>query len=148
MKQKTFRRLLDACFVAKRITETMQDLPKGFKPRHMHVIGAIYELGENSGEVRVSDVSAQLQVTTPSVTKLINELEGYEVVEKYNLMGDKRVTLLRLTSKGEAYYKHYIEHYHTLWLEAMGGISDAEVEVVTRLMDTLLDTMPDIGPIE
>ena len=33
--------LLDACFTAKRITETMLELPKGLKSRHIHVIDYI-----------------------------------------------------------------------------------------------------------
>lgn len=52
--------LLDACFTAKRITESMADLPEGMKPRHIHVIDAIHELG---ADVRVSDVSHRLNIT-------------------------------------------------------------------------------------
>lgn len=137
-----FRKLLDACFTAKKITETMQDLPQGFKPRHMHVIGAISELNALQKEVRVSDVSGRLQITTPSVTKLINELEGFDVVAKYMLADDKRVTLLQLTQKGERYYAHYIKQYHALWLEAMGDVTVEEVELVTSIIERLLGTMP------
>ena len=36
-----FKELIDSCFIAKKITETMEELPKGFKPRHIHVIDSI-----------------------------------------------------------------------------------------------------------
>ena len=70
-----FKELIDSCFIAKKITETMEELPKGFKPRHIHVIDSIYQLSKKKSDVRISDVSSKLNVTTPSITKLINELE-------------------------------------------------------------------------
>lgn len=66
------RSLLDVCWKAKAITELMPALPKGLKPRYVHVIDAVWHINETNGQeigtARVSDVSAFLGVTTPSVT--------------------------------------------------------------------------------
>lgn len=35
------RDLIDVCWMAKRITEALPELPKNMKPRHVHVIDAI-----------------------------------------------------------------------------------------------------------
>ena len=66
------RSLIDACWKAKTITELMPALPKGLKPRYVHVIDAVWHINEQNGQdigtARVGDVSAFLGVTTPSIT--------------------------------------------------------------------------------
>ena len=142
MNSKMIKRLLDACFVAKRITETMEELPKGMKPRHFHVIDAIYEQKILFGKARVSDVSKRLNVTTPSVTKLINDLEAMGVVEKYVTEDDKRVTLLRLTEKGDAYERHYVTEYHTEWARQLTDVTDTQAQNAIIVIQKLQRAMP------
>lgn len=142
MDIEKFKELIDACFVAKKITETMEELPKGFKPRHIHVIDSIYQLSKEKEDVRISDVSNRLNVTTPSITKLINELEEKEVVEKYTISDDKRVTLVKLTELGAKYHQHYVIDYHTLWVSNLTDISDEEVDKVISIIDRVKNTMP------
>lgn len=76
------KQLLDSCFTAKRVIETLPELPPGMKPRHIHVLEAVHALQEQNGACRVSDVSARLNVTLPSVTKLVQELENRNLLEK------------------------------------------------------------------
>lgn len=135
--------LLDSCFVAKNITEKMKQLPKGFKPRHIHVIDAIFRLRAKMDEVRISDVSHQLNVTTPSVTKLINELEKKGVVEKYAHLEDKRVTLIRLTALGQEYEQKYVGQYHARWAENLKDVSDEDIKIVVRTINQLAKAMPE-----
>ena len=134
-----FKELIDSCFIAKKITETMEELPKGFKPRH--VIDSIYQLSKKKSDVRISDVSSKLNVTTPSITKLINELEEKSVVEKYTISDDKRVILVKLTELGMKYHKYYVTDYHTLWAGNLDYISDEDVDKVVYIINRLKDTM-------
>ena len=134
--------LLDSCFVAKNITERMKQLPAGFKPRHIHIIDAISRLSEKMDEVRVSDVSHQLNVTTPSVTKLINELEEKGVVEKYEHAEDKRVTLVALTELGKQYEQKYVEQYHNEWAQNLADVSDDDIQTVVCTLNKLAKAMP------
>lgn len=145
MKVDNMKRLLDSCFVAKRVTETMKELPKGFKPRHIHIIDCIHELHEECEEVRVSDISERLKITTPSVTKLINELEEKKVLVKYSLEEDKRVTLLKLTDLGKEYYRQYVKEYHEEWANHLKEITDEEIEITIRVIEQLLKSMPKGG---
>lgn len=142
MNSDQIKILLDSCFEAKNITEKMKPLPEGFKPRHIHIIDAISRLSARMEEVRVSDVSRQLNITTPSVTKLINELEEKGVVEKYEFSGDKRVTLLKLTQLGRAYEQKYVERYHTEWAQNLKDVNDADIEIVVRTIHKLAKAMP------
>lgn len=143
MTATTIKQLLDACFTAKKITETMEKLPKGMKPRHIHVIDAIFEQEKLLGEVCVSDVSNKLNITTPSVTKLINELEDMGILKKYIADYDKRVTLLSLTDKGRAYEQHYVTAYHTEWAQQLiTEITDAQAQDAILVIQKLQEAMP------
>lgn len=145
MNTEKIKELLNSCFTAKKITETMEELPKGFKPRHIHVIDSIYTIGERKEDVRISDVSKELHITTPSVTKLINELEAMEAVEKYTWSEDKRVTLVRLTKLGQCYQKHYVLEYHEAWAKGLSDITDEEVDLVVSVIKKLQQAMPKQG---
>ena len=73
MKQELLKCLSDACFYGKRITELMPPLPKGMKPRHMHVIDTIHMLQEKQERVCIGDVSAAPNFGTVCVTALAAE---------------------------------------------------------------------------
>ncbi len=94
MTTTALKQLLDSCFVAKRVIETLPELPPGMKPRHIHVLDAVHTLQEQNGSCRVSDVSVRLNVTLPSVTKLVQELESRGLLEKRADSRDGRVILL------------------------------------------------------
>lgn len=103
---------IDACMTARRIVETMPKLPKGLKPRHIHVIDIIQQANTDKGRAQVSDISRQLQVTMPSVTRLVNELEQLGVVAKRPDAEDGRGVLLSLTELGQSYYQTYVTEYY------------------------------------
>ncbi|MDO4333976.1 MAG: MarR family winged helix-turn-helix transcriptional regulator [Eubacteriales bacterium] len=142
MDQKNLKRLLDVCYVAKRVVETLPELPKGMKPRHIHVLEAIYEMQQARKKCRVSDVSASLNITTPSVTKLIQELESFGMLEKQSDKEDRRTVLLILTAKGMECVKRYVTDLHSEWAEAMGDVGEKQVEETIYLIGHLRDTMP------
>ena len=92
------RSLLDVCWKAKTITELMPALPKGMKPRYVHVIDAVWHInepnGQDTGTARVGDVSAFLGVTTPSITKLVGEMADLGLVVKHADAADRRAVTL------------------------------------------------------
>ncbi len=137
------KKLLDACFIAKHVIETMPELPKGMKPRHIHVLDRISTTCETYGECRVSDVSEGLNITMPSVTKLAQELEAMHLLEKYPDKTDKRVTLLRLTEPGTICVRKYVYDFHSKWAENLSFISNEEVQNMICIIKQLEQTMPD-----
>lgn len=136
------KQLLDACFLAKRVVETMPELPEGMKPRHIHVLEIIHEKEEWGEECRVSDVSARLGTTTPSITKLVQELESMKMLVKRAGLTDRRVTVLRLTEKGKRCVRLYVLDLHRVWAEALWDIPDSQAEQTAELMERLYDSMP------
>ncbi|MCI9360308.1 MAG: winged helix-turn-helix transcriptional regulator [Hungatella sp.] len=142
MNTTSLKHLLDACFTAKHIIETMPALPKGMKPRHIHVLDSVNEACREQEECRISDVSNRLNITMPSITKLIQELEIMGMLERYADDVDKRVNLLKLTDKGKAHVKKYVQDFHENWVKHLHDISDQQVEESIKMIERLHDTMP------
>ena len=63
----------------------------------MHVIDAVRDLGQSNKTVKVSDISVYLNVTRPSITKLVNEPEKMDVVQKIPDEEDGRGIRVRQT---------------------------------------------------
>ncbi|MGF0032839.1 MarR family winged helix-turn-helix transcriptional regulator [Bariatricus sp. SGI.154] len=142
MNAESLKRLLDSCFVAKRLVETLPELPNGMKPRHIHVMDVIYGIQNTGKPCRVGDVSSALNITMPSITKLIQELERLGMLEKYADADDKRVALLKLTDEGIACVERHIVDFHGEWAEFLSDIADDQVEEVIGIIERLWQTMP------
>lgn len=141
VSQELLRHLLDACFYGKQITELMPPLPQGIKPRHIHVLDTIHILQEKQAYVCISDVSSELRVTTPSVTKLIQELETFGAVEKHANREDKRITTLILTPLGLEFYALYIKDYHEKLAEILTSLDEQDCESTVRTLEKMYHLM-------
>ncbi|NMN01205.1 MarR family transcriptional regulator [Bifidobacterium sp. DSM 109958] len=139
------RRLMDACWKAKAITELMPALPPGFKPRYVHVIDAIWNINEPGGQdvptARVSDVSAFLGVTTPSVTKLVGEMTERGLVTKHAAASDRRAVTLALTERGLRIRRVYVEDYHAHLSRLLDGLSSEQCETAVVTIEATLRLM-------
>ena len=144
MNTTELKQLLDACFTAKRIVETLPELPDHMKPRHIHVLDAIYETKQKQEICQVSDVCHRLNITMPSITKLIQELETRGLVEKYHHPQDKRVTLLNLTEEGLTCVRRHVLDFHSRWAEKLQDIDRRQVEETIAVIEKLRHTMPGI----
>ena len=119
------RSLIYACWKAKTITELIPALPKGMKPRYVHVIDAVWHIsepnGQDTGTARVGDVSAFLGVTTPSITKLVGEMADLGLVVKHADVTDRRAVTLTLAERGLDIRHIYVEEYHAHLSQLLGG---------------------------
>jgi len=141
MNQIILHELLDVCFLAKKITELMPALPDGMKPRHIHVIEIIFLSMEKKEAIRVVDVSHSLNITMPSVTKLIQELQEKQVITKLEDEKDKRSFVLSLTPLGLSYYEIYIRKYHQLLIELLSPIDEPDCQISISTLRKMYDVM-------
>ena len=74
MQLTTIANLLSACHLARKITDLLPPLPPQMTPRHIFILEVIHNLSITQKTVKISDISEHMQVTRPSVTKMINEL--------------------------------------------------------------------------
>ncbi len=95
MKVASLKGLLDACFLAKRIVDTLPELPQHMKPRHIHVLNVVRETQQQRGVCRVSDVSDSLSITMPSVTR-IGYFNGYGKSIPVMIQGITSAFLIRI----------------------------------------------------
>lgn len=139
------RSLIDACWKAKTITELMPALPKGMKPRYVHVIDAVWHINEpneqDTGTARVGDVSAFLGVTTPSITKLVGELAELGLVVKHADSTDHRAVTLTLAERGLDIRRIYVEEYHAHLSQLLGGLTSDQCETTVRTLTEALRLM-------
>ena len=139
------RSLLDVCWKAKAITELMPALPKGMKPRYVHVIDAVWHINEpnrqDTGTARVGDVSTFLGVTTPSVTKRVGEMGELGLAVKHMDAADRRAVTLTLTERGLDIRRIYVEEYHAHLSQLLGGLTSDQCETTVRTLTEALRLM-------
>ncbi|MGN0399296.1 MAG: MarR family winged helix-turn-helix transcriptional regulator [Blautia sp.] len=136
------KKMIDTCFAARRMVETLPELPSHMKPRHIHVLDVVHEFQSRNQPCRVSDVSSWLHITMPSITKLIQELEDLNLLIKYGNGSDKRVILLRLTDQGLACVEKYVLDFHRTWASQLSDITNEEVQQAIHVFERLNHTMP------
>ena len=62
MTEEKIKRMLDACFLAKRIRDFLPELPDGVKPAYIQYMDTIHKLqGNGVQRVKISDIRIPLQ---------------------------------------------------------------------------------------
>ena len=89
MTTEKIKRMLDACYQAKRIRELLPALPNGVAPSYIHYLDVILALEKKEVQVKLSDISDKLNLPRPGVTRTVKEMEEkrYEEMSNVELMG-------------------------------------------------------------
>ena len=69
------KEVMDACYLAKRVRDMLPKLPNGVTSSHIHYLDTIRALECSKNSVRVSDISDELGLPRPNVTKTIKDME-------------------------------------------------------------------------
>lgn len=136
------KQLLEVCFTAKKVIETLPELPEGMKPRHIHVLEAVSDIVREEGICRVSDVSMRMKITKPSISRLIRELEEKEMLTKNTDETDRRVIYVGLTEQGRKCLGRYVTDFHREWAMNLKDITNAQAEMTVEVIEKLLLSMP------
>jgi DNA-binding MarR family transcriptional regulator len=95
------RNLLKALMQFRR-AEWHQRSIAGYKPSEIKVLLCIKRgIGPSTPEIKVSEISKRLHVTSPTVTQLIKGLEADGLIERHIDPQDRRSAGIKLTEKGE-----------------------------------------------
>jgi len=74
----------------------------GYKPSEVRVILCVKKgMSHDIPEMKVSEISKFLQVTSPTITQLIKGLEANGLVQRHSDPTDRRAVGITLTEKGE-----------------------------------------------
>ena len=88
MTVQTIKRMLDACYQAKRIREMLPALPSGVTPSYIHFLDVIQIMERQGVAVKISDISDYLNIPRPGVTRTVKEMEEKGYLRKANAAED------------------------------------------------------------
>ena len=141
MTNEKIKRMLDACYQAKRIREMLPPLPEGIMSSHIRYMDMIQELQKQNDHVRVSDLSDVLNIPRPGVTRTIKEMEKKGLVQKTASPDDGRVTYLSLTEHGTEISEKYNENYFNELTPYLDDTSDADADCMVQTIQKFYDIM-------
>ncbi|BBI36436.1 MarR family winged helix-turn-helix transcriptional regulator [Cohnella abietis] len=121
----------------------------GIKPSEVRVLLCIKVLTEQSDQgVNISDISRRLSVTSPTVTQMIKQLMSDGCVERYNDSKDKRITLLRLTEKGEDIAQKALKRFTVIFTGLAEKLGEEQSQALTGLLNQVYSYFNDINMYE
>lgn len=128
MRPEKIKRMLDACYLAKRIRELLPELPEGVTPAYIQCLDVMQTLLGQRERVRVSDISEVLNLPRPGVTRTVKDMEKKGYLRKYASEEDGRVTYLAITQQGQALWEKYDLHYYSRLAPHLSDISEEEAD--------------------
>lgn len=143
MTTDKIKRMLDACYLAKRIRELLPELPDGVTPAYIQYMDVIHTLqkGNSDVNVKVSDISDMLKLPRPGVTRTVKEMEKKWYLSKTTSKEDGRITYITITPKGEQLSEKYDKNYYSRLVEYMEDISDEEADCMIHTIDKFYRVM-------
>ena len=141
MTKDKIKEVMDACYQAKRVRDMMPKLPNGVTPTHIHYLDVITKLELDGTDVKVSDISDELGLPRPGVTKTIKGMEQLGFVEKKASEADGRIVYIRSTQAGRDLVGKYVDEYFTDLEEMLRDITDEDADIMIATIEKLYDVM-------
>ena len=141
MTNEKIKRMLGACYLAKRIREMLPPLPEGVMPSYIKYLEAVQTLEKNSSHVRVSDISDALDLPRPGVTRTVKEMEQKGYLRKLASPDDRRVTYISITEEGRELSRKYDENYFSELSAYLDDISEEEADCMIRTIGKFYEIM-------
>ena len=135
------KRMLDACYLAKRARDLLPPLPAGVTPAYIHYLDHIQAMEEQGRDVKVSDLSDALGLPRPGVTRTVKEMEAKGYLTKHVCAADGRVSYLTLTEAGRALHRQFDADYFRTLAPCFADISEEEVECAIRTIERFYQVM-------
>lgn len=135
------KRMMDACYQAKRVRDLLPALPDGVLPSFIQYLDAIQTLEQQGIQVKVSDLSDALSLPRPGVTRTVKDMEARGLLTKHTSPEDGRVTYLTITEAGRKLWEIYDGQYFAALQPALEDIPDEDAEAMIRTIEKLYQVM-------
>lgn len=135
MTKDKIKEVMDACYQAKRIRDMLPALPGGVTSSHIHYLDTLSKLEKTEGKVKVSDISENLGLPRPSVTKTVKDMEKLGFVEKETTETDGRFVYIKTTRTGRNLVDKYVDEYFGNLSEDLGGITDEDADKMIEVVE-------------
>ena len=141
MTIELMKRMMDACYQAKRIRDMLPPLPEGVTSSYIQYLDIIETMQHQGMQVKVSDISDRLSLPRPGVTRTVKEMEQKGYLKKTASPEDGRVTYLTLTETGQFLSRKYNQECFSILSEYAADLSEEDAECMIRTMDRLYHIM-------
>ncbi len=141
MKIEKIKKMMDACYMAKRIRELLPKLPEGVTSSYIRYLDVIHQLECRNGRVKISDVSTMLNLPRPGVTRTVKEMEAKGYLKKIASEEDGRIMYITITDAGEKLSEKYNRQFFGSLSESLGDISDADADCTIRTIEKIYEIM-------
>ncbi len=103
---------------------------KGIAPTHGDILWALFTYGD----LPMKKLADLIHRDKSTITVLVSKLIDFGYVERRTHEADSRSNIIFLTEKGRAVQKDFWEISESLRKKAYQGLSDEELETLTRLL--------------
>lgn len=141
MTADKIKQMLDACYLAKRVRDLLPELPDGVTPSYIQYLDRIRKLQDMNKRVKVSDISDELKLPRPGVTRTVKEMEAKGYLTKETSEEDARITYITITPKGAALSDKYDRNYYDWLVQYMDDISEEEADCMINTVEKFYKIM-------
>lgn len=141
MTVELIKQLMDTCYLAKRARDMLPVLPDGVLPSYIQYLDAIQRLEARGLRVKVSDISSEMNLPRPGVTRTVKDMEAKGYLEKQVSAEDGRVTYLSLTEAGKALSRKYDADYFRELAPYLEEIPPEDAECTIRTIEKFYQIM-------
>ena len=141
MTTDKIKRMMDACYLAKRIRDMLPELPEGVAPSYISYIDTVHKLESRGKNVKISDISDTLNLPRPGVTRTVKEMEAKGYLKKIPSSEDGRITYISVTEAGEKLSEKYDKNYFGELVKYLDDISEEEADGMINTIEKLYQVM-------
>ena len=132
---------MDACYLAKRVRDLLPKLPNGVTSTRIHYLDTIRKLELKTANVKVSDISDELGLPRPGVTKITKDMDKLGLDEKKAAKTDGRVVFIKITVSGKDLVDKYVDQYFGELSAELDDISDEDADNMIETIEKLYEVM-------
>ena len=141
MTTDKIKRMMDACYLAKRIRDMLPELPEGVAPSYISYIDTVHKLESRGKKVKISDISDTLNLPRPGVTRTVKEMEAKGYLKKIPSSEDGRITYISVTEAGETLSEKYDKNYFGELVKYLDDILEEEADGMINTIEKLYQVM-------
>ena len=94
-------------------------------------------IGRNE-DIRMKDIADRMELTTGTVTVMIDRLQAMKLVERCRNESDRRSYKILLSEKGKAYYEEHRKRQKELVRKLALKVSEADRECCQRVLEDFI----------
>ena len=93
------------------------------------------------GEMTIGTLAKAVLMKQPTLTKILDRMEGEDLVKRHNAPNDRRSTLVRITDRGRDMISDLLVKSKEHEVQILRSYSTEEEEVLKRVLRTLIERM-------